>query len=87
MISHSDYYPELYACGLYHHPDLKKSLKKVKSNEIKFLFGHDDPNNTEQTDWTLSSDHKVFYKKKFLFYILVLKTTNIITDILINFHQ
>lgn len=67
MISHSDYYPELYACGLYHHPDLRKSLKKVKSNEIKFLFGHDDPNNIEQTDWTLSSDHKVFYKEKIPF--------------------
>lgn len=67
MISHSDYYPELYICGIYHHPDLKKPLKNIKSNEIKILFGHDDPGNIEQTDWTFSSDHRVFYKEKIPF--------------------
>jgi len=67
MISHSDYYPELYACGIFYNPILKKPLEDIKSNEIKFLFGHDDPGNLEQTDWTLSSDHKVFYREKIPF--------------------
>lgn len=67
MISHSDYYPELYACGLFHFPYLRKPLEKAKSEKIKLLFGHDDANYREQTDWTLSSDHKVFYKEKIPF--------------------
>lgn len=67
MISHSDYYPELYICGTYHNPDFKKPLKKVTSNEVTILFGHDDPEKIEQSDWTLSSDHRVFYKEKIPF--------------------
>ncbi|PQJ74875.1 M28 family peptidase [Polaribacter gangjinensis] len=67
MIAHSDYYPELYICGTYHHPNLKKTLERVKSDEVTILFGHDDPEKIEQSDWTLSSDHKVFYKEKIPF--------------------
>lgn len=67
MIAHSDYYPELYICGTYHHPNLKKTLEKVKSDEVTILFGHDDPEKIEQSDWTLSSDHRVFYKEKIPF--------------------
>lgn len=67
MIAHSDYYPELYICGTYHYPNLKKTLSKVKSDEVTILFGHDDPEKIEQSDWTLSSDHRVFYKEKIPF--------------------
>nr|WP_298994103.1 M28 family peptidase [uncultured Polaribacter sp.] len=62
MIAHSDYDPELFGSGLYHYPDLRDPLEDVHSEKIMFLFGHDDPNNREQADWTFSSDHKVFYR-------------------------
>lgn len=67
MISHNDFYPELYICGTYHHPILKTYLKKVKSDSVTILFGHDDPEILKQSDWTLSSDHKVFYKENIPF--------------------
>jgi hypothetical protein len=67
MISHSDFDPELFASGLYHYPDLRKSLEKIKSEKIKLLFGHDSPENKEQSDWTFSSDHKVFHREKIPF--------------------
>ena len=62
MIAHSDYDPELFGSGLYHYPDLRDPLEDVHTEKIMFLFGHDDPNNREQADWTFSSDHKVFYR-------------------------
>ena len=67
MIAHSDYDPEFYASGLHHHPDLRKPLKKIYSEKIKILFGHDDPANKEQSDWTFSSDHRVFHREKIPF--------------------
>ena len=67
MIAHSDYDPELFACGLYHHPNLRDPLEDVYSEKIMFLFGHDDPENKEQSDWTFSSDHRVFHKEKIPF--------------------
>jgi hypothetical protein len=67
MIAHSDYDPDLFACGLFHFPDLRKPLKKIHSDKIHLLFGHDDPDNKEQSDWTYSSDHRVFYKEKIPF--------------------
>ena len=67
MISHSDYDPELFAAGLHHYPDLRDPLEDVYSEKVMFLFGHDDPNNREQSDWTFSSDHKVFYEAKIPF--------------------
>ncbi|WP_445747811.1 M20/M25/M40 family metallo-hydrolase [Polaribacter sp.] len=67
MIAHSDYYPELYISGTYHYPNFKKTLNKVKSDYVTILFGHDDPEKIEQSDWTLSSDHRVFFKEKIPF--------------------
>jgi Zn-dependent M28 family amino/carboxypeptidase len=67
MIAHSDYDPELFACGLYHYTNLRKPLEQVKSNKIKLLFGHDDPESKVQADWTFSSDHRVFHRAKIPF--------------------
>ncbi len=67
MIAHSDYDPELFASGLHHHPDLRDPLEDIKSNKIILLFGHDDPDNKEQSDWTFSSDHRVFHREKIPF--------------------
>jgi hypothetical protein len=67
MIAHSDYDPDLFACGLYHYPDLRKPLERIKSEKIILLFGHDAPANREQSDWTFSSDHKVFHREKIPF--------------------
>jgi Zn-dependent M28 family amino/carboxypeptidase len=65
MIAHNDN-SELYASGLYHYPQLKKPLENIKS-PITLLFGHDDPNNKKQDDWTFASDHRVFHKEKIPF--------------------
>lgn len=61
MIAHNDSL-ELYACGLYHYPQLRTPLEKITS-PIDLLFGHDDPNNEQLDDWTESSDHRVFHEK------------------------
>ena len=55
---------QLYASGLYHYPNLKQPLTVLKSTKINLLFGHDDPNNKNVEDWTFSSDHRIFHKKK-----------------------
>lgn len=62
MIAHSDYDPELFVSGLYHYPDFRDPLEDINSEKITILFGHDDPNNKAQADWTFSSDHRVFYR-------------------------
>lgn len=67
MIAHSDYDPELFASGLHHYPDLRDPLEDIKSDKIMLLFGHDDPENKEQSDWTFSSDHRVFHRQKIPF--------------------
>ena len=67
MIAHSDYDPELFACGLYYYPNLRRPLEKIKSDKINLLFGHDDPESQEQSDWTFSSDHRVFHRSKIPF--------------------
>lgn len=67
MIAHSDYDPDLFVSGLFHYPNLRKPLEKIYSEKINLLFGHDDPDNREQSDWTLSSDHRVFHKAKIPF--------------------
>lgn len=67
MIAHSDYDPELFASGLYHYPELRDPLEDIESEKIILLFGHDDPNNKEQSDWTFSSDHRVFHREKIPF--------------------
>ncbi|NVK53234.1 MAG: M20/M25/M40 family metallo-hydrolase [Flavobacteriaceae bacterium] len=65
MIAHNDN-KELYACGLYHYPQLKEPLTKIDS-KINLLFGHDNPNDKTKDDWTFSSDHRIFHKKKIPF--------------------
>ena len=67
MIAHSDYDPELFACGLFHHPHLRKPLERIDSDKVTLLFGHDDADNKEQSDWTFSSDHSEFHKEKIPF--------------------
>ena len=67
MIAHSDYDPELFGSGLYHYPDLRDPLEDIYSEKITLLFGHDDPENKEQSDWTFSSDHRVFHRAQIPF--------------------
>lgn len=67
MIAHSDYDPELFGCGLHHYPKLRKPLERIKSDNLKLLFGHDDPEDKEQSDWTFSSDHRVFHRENIPF--------------------
>lgn len=67
MIAHSDYDPELFAAGLYHYPKLRKPLEKIKSKKIDLLFGHDEPKNKELSDWTFSSDHRIFHEQNIPF--------------------
>ena len=65
MIAHNDN-NELYACGLFHYPQLKDPLTKINSS-INLLFGHDDPNDKTKDNWTYSSDHRSFHKEKIPF--------------------
>ncbi len=66
MISRNDK-NELYAAGTFHYPQLKKYLIPVqKKAKIKLLFGHDDPK-LGRDDWTFSSDHGPFHRKKIAF--------------------
>jgi len=62
MIAHSDYDPELFGAGLHYFPEFRKPLEKVYSEKAILLFGHDDPENRQQADWTDSSDHRVFHR-------------------------
>lgn len=64
MISHNDK-NELYACGTFKHPDLKKYFITTKPT-IKVLFGHDDPK-TGNDDWTNQSDQGSFNAKNIPF--------------------
>ena len=65
MISHNDQ-NELYACGTHHYPQLKPQLQNIDSS-INLLLGHDLPNDKKQEDWTYSSDHRNFHKRKIPF--------------------
>ena len=58
MIAHND--NELYACGMYHYPELKPYISSIES-PIQISFGHDDPSDKQKDDWTNSSDHRVFH--------------------------
>jgi hypothetical protein len=59
---------EVYICGTYHYPQLKKPLKKVRrKSPLKVSFGHDKPEDPKQDDWTRSSDHGPFHKEKIPF--------------------
>lgn len=63
IISRSDFNPEIFIAGTYHYPYLKRTLQKIESEKIAILFGHDDPYNKEQYDWTFIGDHKVFHRE------------------------
>ncbi|MFY0604694.1 MAG: M20/M25/M40 family metallo-hydrolase [Flavobacteriaceae bacterium] len=65
MIAHNDK-NEIYAAGLYHYPQLKPQLQNLDS-PITLLFGHDNPKNKKEDDWTFSSDHRNFHKRKIPF--------------------
>lgn len=60
MISHNDK-GELYACGTFKYPELKKYFVTTNPN-LKVLFGHDDPK-TGHEDWTNQSDQGSFNAK------------------------
>ncbi|MDF3078490.1 MAG: peptidase [Sphingobacteriaceae bacterium] len=64
MISHSDKH-ELYACGTFAYPELKKYLV-TNVPDIKLLTGHDDPK-LGPDDWTNQSDQGAFNAKKIPF--------------------
>jgi hypothetical protein len=65
MISHNDK-NELYACGLFHYPNLRTPLTTVNSM-INLISGHDNPDENFEDDWTNSSDHRSFHKEKIPF--------------------
>lgn len=61
MISRSEK-GELYVSGTQYYPALKAPLEGVAQDSgISLLFGHDVPG-TGADDWTMASDHGVFYK-------------------------
>jgi len=64
MIAHNDSL-QLYASGLHHYPQLKKPLENIDA-PITLLFGHDAPKQAKD-DWTFSSDHRIFHKRKIPF--------------------
>ncbi|MBC7567657.1 MAG: M28 family peptidase [Pedobacter sp.] len=65
MIAHNDK-GELYACGTFKYPELKKYFT-IKSSDIKILFGHDDPKLGRNDDWTDQSDQGAFNAKNIPF--------------------
>jgi Zn-dependent M28 family amino/carboxypeptidase len=66
MVSRGDK-NELYACGGFHHPDVKKKLEKVVTPAgFKLSFGHDDPA-MKSDDWTKQSDQYNFYQQNIPF--------------------
>lgn len=65
MISHNDK-GELYVCGTFLYPYLKKYLITTNPN-LKLLAGHDDPKLGKDDDWTNQSDQGAFNAKKIPF--------------------
>lgn len=62
MISHNDK-NELYVCGTYKYPQLRRYVEDIKDEvKVKLLPGHDDPN-TGHDDWTNQSDQGAFNAK------------------------
>jgi len=59
---------ELIACGTFFYPQLKPMIEKVNQNEVKIVFGHDDPEKDKGSEnWTFSSDHGPFHSAKIPF--------------------
>ncbi|RZK68728.1 MAG: M28 family peptidase, partial [Pedobacter sp.] len=65
MIAHNDK-GELYACGTFKYPELKKYFV-FNNPDIKVLFGHDDPKLGRSEDWTNQSDQGAFNAKNIPF--------------------
>ena len=67
MISRNDN-NEIYACGTYHYPYLKKYVDSVQAvSAVSIRIGHDDPSKGSMQDWTAQSDHYPFHLKKIPF--------------------
>ncbi|WP_293788639.1 M28 family peptidase [uncultured Pedobacter sp.] len=64
MISHSDK-GELYVCGTFKYPDLKRYIDTART-DIKVSLGHDDPK-LGRDDWTNQSDQGAFNAKNIPF--------------------
>lgn len=64
MIGHSDK-NELYVCGTFKYPELKKFIDTTRTN-IKVILGHDDPK-LGHDDWTNQSDQGAFNAKNIPF--------------------
>jgi len=64
MLAHNDK-GEIYACGTYLYPQLKKYISS-NNPKLKIILGHDDPN-TGQDDWTNQSDQAAFHAKQIPF--------------------
>ncbi|MHA4895275.1 M28 family peptidase [Pedobacter sp. PWIIR3] len=65
MIAHNDK-GELYVCGTYTYPELKKYIY-INNAAIKILPGHDDPKLGKAEDWTDQSDQGAFNAKNIPF--------------------
>lgn len=66
MVSRSEK-GELYACGGFSYPEVKKKIENLAiPNGIRLAFGHDDPA-LNRNDWTNQSDHYNFHKKNIPF--------------------
>jgi Zn-dependent M28 family amino/carboxypeptidase len=62
MVSKNDQ-NEIYVAGTSHYPSLKPVIEEAQKNKlgIQLKMGHD-KKNSQQDDWTFSSDHGVFHK-------------------------
>lgn len=59
---------ELVAVGTFYYPHLKPLLEGITSENVKLVFGHDDPEKYKgQENWTFSSDHGPFHRAKIPF--------------------
>lgn len=58
---------EIYLCGTYHYPFLKEKFLHIDDlSKLNVEFGHDTPN-FGFNNWTFSSDHAPFHRKKIPF--------------------
>ncbi len=65
MISRNDH-NELFACGVWHNPNLRYLIDEVQSlTNVKLLMGHD--TGSGGANWTTMSDHNAFYAKQIPF--------------------
>ena len=66
MIAHNDK-NELYVCGTFQFPDLKKYIDEVAAHSsVTLIAGHDKPESGAE-DWTRQSDQYEFFKQKIPF--------------------